>query len=187
MTINKLKSVINTCLLIALFQGCSFFLNSHENDLDQDHTVPLDRFQKSTLINKNFQLKNFKNISKKSPSMNEADVVFVNTNQNDRTRISINSNCKKNNLSTLDQLKNSILSGINHLQELSSTSIQIHGRDGIETLANGKIDGVNFYILLTIFQKDFCIYDLILLSKDLDQLKSHQPAYQKLTNEIFNF
>lgn len=138
-------------------------------------------YTKSKNIKRNFTLSHWKN----GKAQENADLVFEKAKSG--SLIIVNSNCRKNNLSSLQTLKASVLSGIEKLEIEGEKNITMFDRDGLETFFTGSLDGVKRTMTLTIFQRDFCIYDMILISKNKNEHSKDLPDFEKLKLELFEF
>lgn len=165
-----LRVVIIICITFYL-QSCSILGNKNDSGVYVK--------SKSIKFRSQIPLWNLK------PNIENADLVLEKEKSN--SLIIINSNCRKNNLSSLQSLKASILAGIENQNILEEKNITLHERDALETTFNGSLDGVNRMMTLTIFQRDFCVYDMILIAKTQKNHSSDFADYQKIIQEIFEF
>lgn len=154
-----------------LIQSCSVFSDKNDSGV----------YVKSKNIKQSYSIPQWKMNSKHE----SADLVFEKNKSG--SLIIVNSNCRKNNLSSLQTLKASILAGIEKLDLEEEKTITLHDRDALETTFNGSLDGVKRFMTLTIFQRDFCIYDMILIAKKKNNHATDLPDYEKLTRELFEF
>lgn len=151
--------------------GCSVLSDKNDNGV----------YTKSKNIKSNYNIPLWKMNSKQE----NADLVFEKNKTG--SLIIVNSNCRKNNLSSLQSLKASLLAGIDNFNLDEEKKITLHERDALEVTFNGSLDGVKRFMTLTIFQRDFCIYDMILISKKKESHKKDLPDYERLTRELFEF
>jgi hypothetical protein len=91
-----------------------------------------------------------------------------------------NSACRKNELSNLSVLTNSILAGINNVEYVEKTQITFQGREASMVIAKGSIDGIERFFRIITTQKNNCIYDFALIATSMKNL-------DKDTNEFNNF
>ncbi len=164
------KKFIIIYILIFL-NSCSILQSTDESTV----------YTKSKEINRDFVLKNW--IKKNNQFC--ADLVYENINS--KSLIIINSNCRKNLASSLSILKESILSGIEKIEVQKEIKSQTHNRDSLLTDFTGNLDGVNRAMTLAVFQRDFCIYDLILISKNISTRENERADFNILLEKIFNF
>lgn len=157
--------------IVLLAQSCSLFSSSNDSSV----------YVKSTQIKTDFTLNNWKAIK----NHESADIVFEKNKTG--SLIIVNSNCRKNNLSNLQTLKASVLSGIEKIEIESEKNINLHNREALETIFTGSLDGIKRHLALTIFQRDFCIYDMIFIAKKKDHFTKDYPDYIKLSRELYNF
>ncbi len=148
---------------IALFLiatcGCSFF--------SSDDSV----YTRSKIINENANISGWKKIN----DSKNADLTFENTKTH--SLIALNSNCRKNQFSTLEGLVASILAGVDDVEVFEKKKETLYNRDAIYLKARGGIDGVTRFLGLVVFQKNFCIYDALLIS----------TSEKKLNHDIDDF
>lgn len=101
--------------------------------------------------------------------------------------IVLNSNCRKNQFTSLANLKNSLMSGIDDIDVLNDQTINLHEREASTTTFSGSVDGVKRFMKLVVFQRDYCIYDLILISSNQKNYDTDVLDFDKFTNNVFNF
>lgn len=103
---------------------------------------------------------------------------FAFANKSSKSTILAQSYCKKYQASSLEVLSNNILNGINNLQTLEKKEVFTFGRQGIQSVASGFIDGVKVYLEMVNIQKDSCLYDFILISTSLENLKKDHNDFE---------
>lgn len=96
----------------------------------------------------------------------------------------INSACRKYLTSTLPNLTQSILSGIDNLEVITEETLHYQERDALLLKAKGSIDGVTRFFKLLTLQKNNCIYDFILIANSLNTLEQHDKEFHNLINGI---
>ncbi len=168
MRIENLSFIIIIGLILS---SCSFLSGQNENDV----------YKKSSNVKHNFNLVGWNHVK----IDDRIDLAFKNTVS--KSLIIVNSNCRKNNISTLQSLKSSIIAGIENLEIENESTVTIHGRDTLQTILSGSLDGVKRFMKLTIFQRDYCIYDLFLIAQDKNNLNRDLADYDKLVQEAFEF
>ncbi len=129
-----------------LLSSCSFVSNS-------------ESVEKS----KNLNL-NFKNSSWNKIDSDKADYALK--HKESRSIMIINSLCKKYDRTTLEQLTENILAGLQESQVTNKKSLRLFDRESLRTKASGKLDGVTTHMLIEVVKKDRCIYDFVLITKN---------------------
>ncbi|MBC7429525.1 MAG: hypothetical protein H7336_12985 [Bacteriovorax sp.] len=81
-----------------------------------------------------------------------------------------NSACRKNELSNLSVLTNSMLAGINNVEYIEKKQINFQDRDASMVIAKGSIDGIERYFRILTTQKNNCIYDFALIATSMANL-----------------
>jgi len=76
--------------------------------------------------------------------------------------ITLNSTCKEYRDATPAVLTGHLLMGIEHRQVHGQQEVEIAGRTGLATDVSGALDGVKSRMLLTVFNRDYCTYDILL-------------------------
>lgn len=128
-----------------LVSSCSFVSNS-------------ESVEKS----KNLNL-NFKNSSWVKIDSDKADYAFK--HKESRSIMVINSLCKKYDRTTLEQLTENILAGLQESKTTEKNKLRLFDRESLRTKASGKLDGVTTHMMIEVVKKDRCIYDFVLITK----------------------
>jgi len=112
---------------------------------------------------KNLSL-NFRNSSWGKIDSEKADYAFK--HKKSRSIMVINSLCKKYDQTTLEQLTENILSGLQESKTTDKETLRLFDRESLRTKASGKLDGVTTHMLIEVVKKDRCIYDFVLITKN---------------------
>ena len=67
--------------------------------------------------------------------------------------------------STLESLAQQELVGLEERQTLEEARVTVDGREAIDWVVKGSVDGVEMRVNLVVFRKDGCVYDLNLVSR----------------------
>lgn len=67
--------------------------------------------------------------------------------------------------STLESLARQELIGLEQRELLEENRIRVDGREAVEWVVKGSVDGVEMRVNLVVFRKDGCVYDLNLVSR----------------------
>lgn len=105
-------------------------------------------------------------------------------NKKTNSIILLNSACRKYEASSLNALTSSILTGIDELNIISKNQITLHDRDAQEVRVEGKVDGVKTYFDIITLQKNYCIYDYILISSNLKKIENDYSTFKLFYNEV---
>jgi hypothetical protein len=89
----------------------------------------------------------------------KADMAFENTQNG--TIISLNSICRKYNSTTLDDLTNNLVRGIDNRKLVSEKYRLIEGAQARDSLFEGVVDKVQINIRTVVLIKNGCTYDFI--------------------------
>lgn len=109
---------------------------------------------------------------------------FAIRNSKSNSTILLNSSCRKNDNGNLNSLTTSILSGIENVTIISKKNISLYEREAIEIKASGKLDGITVHFLITTLQKNFCVYDYVLISSNAKKLEQDSGTYSNFLNGI---
>lgn len=66
---------------------------------------------------------------------------------------------------TLESLAQQELVGLEQRETLEEKRVTVDGREAVEWVVRGSVDGVEMRVNLVVFRKDGCVYDLNLVSK----------------------
>lgn len=66
---------------------------------------------------------------------------------------------------SLESLAQQELIGIEQRETVEQTRVTVDGRDAIDWVVKGSVDGVTVKVNLVVFRKDGCVYDLNLVSR----------------------
>lgn len=117
-----------------------------------------------------------------SPDM--ADLAFLNNGTG--SIMTANSQCKKYEKTTLDQLAENILrgSGIEGLEIVEKNPTTFSEREALKVIAFGKVDGVKTYFTLLTLRKNRCVYDFILVSNSEKSFKKDQKDFERFLKTV---
>lgn len=73
--------------------------------------------------------------------------------------------CEGINDFTLESLAQRELVGLEQRETLEEKRLTVDGREAVEWVVKGSVDGVEMRVNLVVFRKDGCVYDLNLVSK----------------------
>lgn len=163
--------VFSIIICLPFLSSCSFFGSSDDNGV----------YTKSPFIKSNYVLNNWKTSSKQKG----ADLVLE--KKKSQSLIVLNSNCRKNQFTSLENLKTSLMNGIENVEVIDEKATTLHDREAIESSFSGSVDGVKRFMKLVVFQRDNCIYDIFLISSSLKKFESDQKDFEKFSSGIFNF
>jgi hypothetical protein len=163
-----MKSIYLIPLLIVL-SSCSFF-SSNESGTYIKSTNYLNSIEKNLPVNW---------ISLKTEG---AD--FAISNRKSNSVFLINSACRKYEASSLNALSSSLLSGIEDINIISRININLHEREAQELRFSGSVDGVKTFVNITTLQKNFCIYDFVMISKSLKKLEEDYNQYKVFISQV---
>ena len=62
--------------------------------------------------------------------------------------------------------------------------ISLFERDSQWIKASGKLDGVKTFFIITTLQKNFCIYDYMIISKSIKKLNIDEPYFNEVIKGI---
>ena len=96
----------------------------------------------------------------------------------------VNSACRKNENSNLNSLTSAIFAGIENLKTISQNHINLYEREAVEEKVSGKVDGIETYLNVVTLQKNFCIYDYILISTSEAKLNADYNTYKNFILRI---
>jgi hypothetical protein len=157
-------------LIVALFlTSCGLFTSNENGTYIKSKTV-INQFEQ--------------NLPREWTKIKSEGSDFAISNSGTSSVILFNSACRKFESSTLNALASSLLSGIEDIKIISRNRIKIAERDAEEIKASGKVDGVETYMAVSIVQKNFCIYDYVLISSSLSRLNNDYSVYLNLINGI---
>lgn len=88
--------------------------------------------------------------------------------------LSVSSVCDRYEDATLDSLASSALSPLIEQKELHRSTFMLQGREALEVLVQGKVDGVKVEVDLVELRKDNCLFDFSIqqASKILPKLRT---------------
>jgi len=89
----------------------------------------------------------------------KADIAYE--NEETGAIISLNSLCRKYSDSSLEALTMNLVRGIGSRKVLRQKSLTINGSEALDSLFEGKVDGVKVNINTVVLIKDSCTYDFI--------------------------
>lgn len=117
-----------------------------------------------------------------SPDM--ADAAYLNNATG--SIITTNSQCKKYEKNTLDQLADNILrgSGIEDVEIIEKKPTTFSERDALQMTVQGKADGVKTFLNFLTLKKNRCVYDFILVSNSEKSFKKDQKAFERFLKTV---
>lgn len=110
----------------------------------------------------------------KRVSLHGADLAYV--HKEDGSTLLVNSNCKKVEDAPLLALTYHLLIGMTEQKILEQKNVAIASREGLETTAEVKVDGVLRKLRVFVLKKDECVYDVV-LSAAPDKFDAALEAY----------
>ncbi|MBC7715173.1 MAG: hypothetical protein H7177_17645 [Rhizobacter sp.] len=102
-------------------------------------------------------------------------------NKNTKSFFLFNSACRKNEMSNLSVLTNSMLAGINNVDYIERKQIQFQDRDASVVIAKGSIDGIERFFRILTTQKNNCIYDFALIATSMKNLQKDSEDFDKFS------
>jgi hypothetical protein len=162
----KLSVIIFSLFIIS---SCGLF-SSNENGA----------YTKSVSFQNNIE----KNIPKNWEKLKSEGSDFALYNTKTKSTFVLNTACRKSENSSLNALTSSILTGIDDLVIIYKKSLTLHEREAQELRVEGKVDGVKTYFNIITLQKNYCIYDLVLISSNLKKLDLDYKNYKKFVDGI---
>lgn len=109
---------------------------------------------------------------------------FALRNKKNNSIFLVNSACRKHEGSSLNALTSSILSGIDEISIITKNTLSIHEREAQEIRVSGKVDGIKTFFNIVTLQKNYCIYDYVLISNSIKKIEDDYLIYKKLINGI---
>lgn len=85
--------------------------------------------------------------------------------------------CEGINDHTLESLASRELVGLEQRQTLEEKRILVDGREAVDWVVKGSVDGVEMRVNLIVFRKDGCVYDLNLVSRP-DSFEKARAEFQ---------
>jgi hypothetical protein len=107
-------------------------------------------------------------------SLKGADLAYI--HKEDGSTLLINSNCKKVEDAPLLALTYHLLIGMTDQKVLEQKTLPISDREGLETTAEVKVDGVLRKLRIFVLKKDECVYDVV-VSAAPDKFEEALAAY----------
>lgn len=162
---NKVKYIV----LLFLLSSCGLFkvqeTGNYSKSVDvQNNLVRMNLEPWSTIKNEGSDFSLFNNLTKS---------YFL-----------FNSACRKNELSNLKVLTSSMFAGIDDLNFIEKTTTPFQGREAALVLASGKVDGVTRYFKVLTTQKNYCIYDFVLIAINQNTLEKDTADFNSFTQHI---
>ncbi len=111
-----------------------------------------------------------------------ADFALMNKKSN--SIFLINSACRKNETSSLNALSSSLITGIADIEIIERKNIDFQGREAQEIKFSGKVDGVKSYVNIITTQKNYCIYDFVLISKSIKKLDQDYTNFKDFISRV---
>lgn len=94
--------------------------------------------------------------------------------------ILVNSLCQKYERTSLEQLTDNILAGLQNSKIETQHPGRLFNRASLRTSADAEIDGVKTYLLIEVVKKDRCIYDFVLITKSKESIKKLTADFNQL-------
>tara|TARA_R110002049_G_scaffold164429_4_gene330455 strand:+ start:1552 stop:2070 length:519 start_codon:yes stop_codon:yes gene_type:complete len=148
--------------LVLFLPSCSFVSNT--NGVVKSKTIEL----------------NFRNSNWSKIDSDRADYAFK--HDLSPSILVINSLCQKYDKTSLVQLTDNILAGLEMPKVLKQQNMRLFERASLRTDATGKLDGVKAHMLIQVVKKDRCIYDFVLITKAKTIDKSLSDSFSELVN-----
>ncbi len=162
---------MKTALLLSLlyFASCSMF-SSNENG--------------AYIKSKNY----FNDLEKSIPNnwtrLTDDGADFALLNKKSNSIFLINSACRKNETSSLNALSSSLITGIADIEIIERKNIDYQGREAQEIKFSGKVDGVKSFVNILTTQKNYCIYDFVLISKSNKKLEQDYINFKDFISRV---
>lgn len=109
---------------------------------------------------------------------------FALINNKTKSFFLFNSACRKFEVSSLNALTSSILSGIDDLKILEKKNVTYQQREATDVLASGRLDGIERYFKIVTIQKNNCIYDYVLISQNKKMLENDKSDFLNFLQRI---
>jgi hypothetical protein len=109
---------------------------------------------------------------------------FAMTNKKTSSTFLINSSCRKNEQSSLNALSSSLLNGIENISIISKNVLSFEDREAQEIRFSGSVDGVKTFINIMTVQKNYCIYDFVLISKNIKKLDIDYSTFKSFLEKV---
>src|SRR5690606_34715332 len=136
-----------------------------------------DKGIKSEVLSINFKQNGWNKI--------EADLAdFAYKHKASKSVLLVNSLCRKYDRTTLEQLTDNILAGLQQVEVSSQESRMLFGRASLRSEAQGKLDGVKTNMLIEVVKRDRCIYDFALISESKSITPSLRADFDKLLASV---
>ena len=111
----------------------------------------------------------------KRMSLRYADLAFA--NKADGSTLLVNSSCDKTEDTPAIALTWHLLIGMTEQNIISQKPFAVSGREGLETTAEAKIDGVKRKFRMLVLKKNSCVYDIV-LSTSPKKFEENLPVYE---------
>ena len=96
----------------------------------------------------------------------EADLAdFAYKHRSSKSILLVNSLCRKYDRTTLEQLTDNILAGLQQVEVIKQEERKLFDRASLRSIARGKLDGVSTNMLIEVVKRDRCIYDFALITE----------------------
>mgnify|MGYP003642641147 FL=1 len=155
-------SLLLLCLITGCLSSCSFVTNSE-----------------GVIKSKNLII-NFKRAGWKSIAPDKGDFAF--RNEKSKSYILVNSLCRKYDNTTLEQLTDNLLAGLQRPIIAKQSEKRLFDRSALKTEATGALDGVKTSMLILVVKKDRCIYDFALISQTENLGSTLEADFEQLLN-----
>ncbi len=163
----KLSYII--VLISGLLSACSFFSNNEPN------IYVKSKYYQNNII---------KSIDKNWEQIKTSGADFAILNKKTSSIFLINSACRKNEGSSLNALSSALLSGIEEIETISKEIKSYFDREAHELRLTGKVDGIKTYINILTTQKNYCIYDFVLISKTQKKLDLDYKYFNSFLSKV---
>jgi hypothetical protein len=97
--------------------------------------------------------------------------------------MTVNSLCGRYQTTTLRQLTNNILGGLDRSTIEQSETKTYAGREALRTLAHARMDGVPVHLIIKTVRKNECIYDFILISSSKEIREADSKYFDRLLEQ----
>jgi hypothetical protein len=156
-------------LLSGILHSCSFFSSNESN----------------IYVKSKFYQNDILKIADKSwEQIKTSGADFAIFNKKTSSIFLINSACRKNEASSLNALSSALLSGIEEIETISKEVKQYFDREAHELRLTGKVDGIKTYINILTTQKNYCIYDFVLIAKNQKKLDLDYKYFNLFINKV---
>lgn len=110
-------------------------------------------------------------------SLRGADLAYL--NEANGSTLLVNSMCGDKSDAPLIALTYHLLIGMTEQNVIEQKSIPLSDREGLETTATAKLDGVTRQFQIMVLKKNYCIYDIVLTTSP-ENFKGDLKVYENV-------